>query len=75
MKKRAKVKIRRAQRRPAKYCDPGLCDHCMYIGEGDFVCDSHPRSAFVLVISDWEPTEDYLHCMKNKQCGAGGNKK
>lgn len=27
-------------RRPAalKTCDPNLCDHCMYLGDGDFVC-------------------------------------
>lgn len=20
-------------------CDPSVCDHCLYIGEGDFICD------------------------------------
>ena len=27
------------RRRPMpKTCDPNMCDHCMYLGEGDFVC-------------------------------------
>lgn len=25
-------------------CDPGMCDHCVYIGEGDFICDKGPVS-------------------------------
>lgn len=30
---------RKKHRRPVpKTCDPNLCDHCMYLGEGDFVC-------------------------------------
>lgn len=30
------------RRRPMpKTCDPNMCDHCMYLGEGDFVCDLH----------------------------------
>ena len=34
------------RRRPApKTCDPNLCDHCMYIGDGDFVCDLHGLGA------------------------------
>ena len=30
-------------RRPAalKTRDPNLCDHCVYLGDGDFVCDLH----------------------------------
>ena len=42
-----------------KICDPGMCDECIYIGEGDFICDLHQT----LVMADWEPTEDYLICM------------
>ena len=26
---------------PKKFCDPGICDCCQYIGEGDFLCDKH----------------------------------
>lgn len=45
-----------------KLCDPAVCGNCTYIGEGDFICDNHPDEAAVLVISDWEPTEYFLHC-------------
>ena len=69
MKKGKKVAVRRVRRRPMKICDPAICDHCMYIGEGDFVCDDHPDGEFVLVMSDWEPTELFVHCE------TGGNKK
>lgn len=54
-------------RRPAsKTCDPNLCDHCMYLGEGDFVCDLNglgPEET-VFVMEDWEPTEHFLQCVK-----------
>lgn len=43
-----------------KYCDPGVCDHCQYIGEGDFLCDK----TNTIVISDWVTTDDYLMCRK-----------
>lgn len=34
------------RRRPMpKTCDPNMCDHCMYLGEGDFVCDLHGLGA------------------------------
>ena len=26
------------------------------------MCDNHPDEAVVLVISDWDPTEYFLHC-------------
>ena len=55
--------------RKSRFCDPGMCDHCMYLGEGDFMCDLHEDDPDkVLVISDWEPTENFMQC-KN----AGGN--
>lgn len=49
-----------------KTCDPNLCDHCMYLGEGDFVCDLHglgPEET-VFVMEDWEPTEHFLQCRR-----------
>ena len=59
-----------------RHCGPGIleakvkeltiCDHCMYLGEGDFVCDLHglgpEETGFVM--EDWEPTEHFLQCMK-----------
>ena len=40
------------------YCDPSACDHCLYICEGDFLCEKHQE----IVVGDWEPTENYLIC-------------
>lgn len=48
-----------------RYCDPGICDCCQYIGDGDFLCDKHQE----IVVSDWEPTEDFLIC-KRRACNA-----
>lgn len=45
-------------------CDPWECPFCVYIGEGDFICDKYAEHYFVK--SDWEPTEDYLICEQKK---------
>lgn len=34
------------------------CTHCLYVGEGDSVCDEN----YTLVLDDWEPTDDYYNC-------------
>lgn len=38
------------------YCNPDVCPHCLYIGEGDSWCDVIRE----VVLSDWEPTEHYM---------------
>lgn len=38
------------------YCNPDVCPHCQYIGEGDSWCDELHE----IVLSDWEPTEHYM---------------
>jgi len=43
-----------------KMCSPEECEHCLYIGEGDFVCDKDED--YTTVIEDFEPTDDYLRC-------------
>lgn len=57
---------RKNSNRPEKpqMCDPGMCDRCTYIGEGDFICDLHGvgPDETVFVMEDWEPTEHYLQC-------------
>ena len=61
---------KKAHNRPApkKFCDPGVCDCCQYIGEGDFLCDKHME----IVVSDWTPTENYLMCQnRNNAIGDG----
>lgn len=35
------------------------CEHCVYICEGDFICDMDEP---ILVMEDYTPTEDYLYC-------------
>jgi len=35
------------------YCNPDICPHCQYIGEGDSYCEQIDE----IVLSDWEPTE------------------
>jgi hypothetical protein len=67
LKRRPPVSKKKKHRRPVpKTCDPNLCDHCMYLGEGDFVCDLNglgPEET-VFVMEDWEPTEHFLQCVK-----------
>ena len=45
-----------------KYCDD-TCENCLYIGEGDFICDI----LHVLVIEDWVPLNDGI-CIKDVKC-------
>ena len=56
MKRAKKVKI----------CSPETCDHCIYLGEGDFICDKDFGEDDVIegvfVMEDWEPTGMYLYC-------------
>ena len=58
-----KVKPKKKER----FCDPAVCDCCVYIGEGDFVCDKHIADPDrVLVVDEWEPTENYLQCLREE---------
>jgi len=46
------------------------CEHCEYIGDGDHICKKHEEDPDrAIVISDWEPTENYMQCKRkeNKQ--------
>lgn len=56
------------KQRTEQVCDPAMCDHCLYIGEGDFICDLHGLGTdkTVFVLEDWEPTEHYLQCGKEQ---------
>lgn len=42
----------------SRFCDPEMCGHCMYLGEGDFFCDKYET----FVVGEWEPTDDYMIC-------------
>jgi hypothetical protein len=61
-------KHKKSHDRPKRFCDPGVCDCCQYIGEGDFLCDKHME----IVVSDWEPTESYLMC-QSRNTAIGGD--
>ena len=37
-------------------CDPDVCPNCLYIGEGDSLCDVLQE----IVLEDWMPTEHYM---------------
>ena len=58
-------KSKKPKKHKELFCDPSMCDDCVYIGEGDFLCDRHQ----VIVVSDWEPTEDFLMCKGGKSDG------
>lgn len=53
----AKVKPKK-QKKQKLMCDPAVCDDCLYIGEGDFLCEKYQE----IVVEDWQPTEHYLMC-------------
>lgn len=58
MRKRRKHYPR--QEKP-RICDPGMCENCQYIGDGDFICDDRPEGP-VIVVEDWQPTEEAGRC-------------
>lgn len=37
-------------------CNPDVCPHCQYIGDGDSLCEITQE----IVLADWEPTEEYM---------------
>lgn len=37
-------------------CNPDICPHCQYIGDGDSLCEATGE----IVLSDWEPTDDFM---------------
>ena len=58
-----KVKPKKKNREKFILCDPAVCDHCMYIGEGYFICDKNGMAEEVFVMRDWEVTDDFMWCM------------
>lgn len=53
--------------RKQKFCDPGACDHCKYLGNGDFQCTKHQK----IVVANWETTNDYMICKGGKKRDVG----
>lgn len=46
-------------------CDPGVCDYCQYLEDGDFLCEKYME----IVVEDWEPTRYFQMCMKKSHSG------
>lgn len=38
------------------------CEHCMYICEGDSICDINNK----IILDDWTPTDEYFWCNGKK---------
>lgn len=57
-----KPKKKDLDRKP-RYCDPGACGSCLYLGEGDFLCDEHQE----IVVADWQPTRHHLMCKRRRR--------
>ena len=49
-------------------CDPGMCDNCVYIGEGDFICDKGAGEP-VIVVEDWHKLLNISACPAVRQLG------
>ena len=41
---------------PEMFCNPDICPNCMYIGEGDSICDVTMN----LVLDDWAPADGFM---------------
>lgn len=65
--KNKKQKMLEDPDRKHRFCDPGACHCCVYLGDGDFLCDEHLE----IVVSDWEPTEEYMICKKRRVKNGG----
>ena len=48
------------------FCDPGMCDNCQHIGDGDFICNAHSKEP-VMVVEDWMPTLASRNCPKRRR--------
>ena len=59
-----KTNKRKKKIKNAVFCEPSMCDHCIYIGEGDSMCDVTHE----IVLADWMPTDAFMGegCLYNK---------
>lgn len=57
-------KVKKRKNKNREFCDPSVCDECIYIGEGEFICDKLQK----IVVANWQPTNMYLKC-KSKDGG------
>ena len=62
----SKKRKRKTPHEKPLFCDPGMCDSCQYIGDGDFICDAHPEGP-VMVVEDWQTTLASRNCPKRRR--------
>lgn len=62
----AKKRKRKTPHEKPLFCDPGMCDSCQYIGEGDFICACRDDGP-VLVVEDWQSTPASKNCPKRRR--------
>lgn len=61
-----KKRTERPECEKPRFCDPAACFHCQHIDNGTFVCNKDAMNPLgVVVVSEWEATEKYLHCKRN----------
>jgi len=48
--------MKKDNKKIAKIC--ATCDNCIYIGEGDYICDDTKD----IVMEDHTPNDNYFHC-------------
>lgn len=50
-----------------RMCDPGMCDHCTYVGDGNFICDNplvRGKYPAIFVVENWQPNENSMKCKR-----------
>ena len=40
------------------------CDHCVYIGEGDYICDADDKP--VIIMEEHTPNDNYWWCASSE---------
>ena len=62
------LKVKPKKKKKKRVCAPEFCYNCRYIGEGNFICDKYIDDPDrVLVVDEWEPTENFMQCYRRKQ--------
>ena len=61
----SKTKNKKKHNKRNRICGD-LCPDCLYICEGDYLCDSDKFDEPAIVLTEFSsPTTDYLRCRKN----------
>jgi len=58
-----KIPKNKNRSQPSIFCNPDVCPNCIYIGEGDSICEL----TYDIVLSDWKPTDNFLMCLDEER--------